>query len=108
MMELLWGEQDLLNIKGIDMTISKIESIEKKIHELKKKKHELERKHSESLIKLIHKCGIKDIDEIVFAGALLSIANDMNSKKEDWQKAGEMFLKKQTSKNSAKHQKKAS
>ena len=75
------------------MTVAaKIDSIQKKIDELKQKKIDLERKRSEELAKLIQKCGLSDLDENILAGALLSIANQLDANKEEWQKAGQMFL----------------
>ena len=66
------------------MTVAaKIDSIQLKIDDLKKKKLELERKHSESLAKLIQKCGLADLDENVLAGALLSLAEQLESNKEE-------------------------
>ena len=77
------------------MTVAaKIDSIQQRIESLKKKKNELERKRSESIAKLVQKCGVADLDENVLAGALLSLAKDLDSNKEEWRKAGEKFLRK--------------
>jgi hypothetical protein len=79
----------------IQMTVAaKIDSIQLKIDSLKKKKNELERKRSESLARLIQKCGLADLDENVLSGGLLSLANNLDSNKEEWRKAGDKFLRK--------------
>jgi len=89
------------------MTVTdKIDSIQQKIESLKKKKLELENKRSESLAKIIQKCGLADLDENILAGALLSLAENLESNKEEWHKDGENFLGKNQSSQTQSSQKK--
>lgn len=87
---------------------AKIASIEQKISALKQKKIEIERKRIESLARLIQKCGLQGMDETILAGALLEIVDTQDQKKEEWQKAGDKFLKSRQRSKTQKNEKAAS
>ena len=71
---------------------NRIELIEKKINNLRKKKRDIQKKNIEALSRLIVKCGLEEIDKATLAGALLSVTNADEEKKEGWRLAGEKFL----------------
>lgn len=82
---------------------NRVASIEQKIEELRQKKKDIQQRETESLAKLITKCGLGNIDKDILAGALLAIANEKNeNKKEEWRVEGQKF---HTSKHLARVQK---
>ena len=74
-------------------THSKIQSIDQKIADLKKRKTQIARQHLQAQARLIEKCGLADLTPEQLVGALLDIKQQSSQKKEDWQCAGEMFLR---------------